>query len=108
MKLSNSNLGALHELKACTFLLEQGYTVFRNISPVGKADLVAWKKESMFLIDVGTTAAHKSKDGSIKIYSPKAKQTQCIKLNIRLLLVDQLTETIFFDSLVDKELGYEP
>ena len=98
-KLNNSNLGALHELKASTWLMEKGYEVFRNLSPVGDIDIIARHKENkeFLLIDVCTSAAHKAKDGTLKIYIPKTKQSYCKEIGIKLLVVDQYTNTIFFD-----------
>ena len=49
--------GACSELIAAVWLLEQGFEVFRNVSPDGPADLVAWKRgtDEKFLIDVKTS-----------------------------------------------------
>lgn len=45
--------GAALELEACAWLLKQRYEVFRNVSPVGKADIIIWKKgEIPKMIDV--------------------------------------------------------
>jgi Holliday junction resolvase len=46
--------GAISELIACAWLLEQGYEVFRNVSACGLADLVAFKDGATLLIDVKT------------------------------------------------------
>lgn len=56
--------GTLSELKGCVWLLEQGYDVFRNISPSGKVDIIAIKfgnPYEMMLIDV--KSALKKSDG---------------------------------------------
>ena len=55
--------GAKLELEACAWFLAKGYEVFRNVSPVGKADIVVWKKgDDPILIDVksgnGYSKAH--------------------------------------------------
>lgn len=45
--------GAMAELIACNWLLEQGYDVFRNITPAGWVDIIAWKKDNQpIFIDV--------------------------------------------------------
>ncbi len=52
----DSIVGARSELLAAAWLMELGYEVFRNVSPCGPADLVAWKRgtEAKYLIDVKT------------------------------------------------------
>lgn len=52
--------GAHSELIACAWLLAEGYEVFRNISPYGLADIIAWKDGKMLLLDVKSTVAHLS------------------------------------------------
>ena len=44
--------GALSELRACAWLLEQGYEVFRNVSDRGCIDVVALKDGETFYFDV--------------------------------------------------------
>ena len=98
-RLTGSLLGACHELKVCSWLMLQGYDVFRNVAPVGKIDLIAVHRSTkkIRLIEVGTTAAHKDKQGNIKIYIPKHKKDYCSTNRICLVCVDELTDTIFFD-----------
>jgi hypothetical protein len=48
--------GAESELKACAWLLEQGYEVFRNVSAFGVIDIVAIKDGVVRCIDVKSTA----------------------------------------------------
>lgn len=51
--LHTSVKGAINELEAATWLIQQGYEVFRNLCPVGKADIIAWKVgEPPIIIDV--------------------------------------------------------
>ena len=52
----DSILGAQSELLAAAWLMELGYEVFRNVSPCGPADLIAWKRGTLdkHLIDVKT------------------------------------------------------
>jgi len=54
--LNTCDKGAKHELLAAAWLLEQGYQVFRNVSPAGPVDLVAFDTETgeIVLIDVKT------------------------------------------------------
>jgi hypothetical protein len=46
--------GAHSELIACSWLIAQGYEVFRNVSHHGPADVVAIKNGECFLFDVKT------------------------------------------------------
>ena len=50
--LPSSAVGSIYELGAATFLMGQGWLVFRNLSPCGEADIVALRKDEMLLIDV--------------------------------------------------------
>lgn len=51
--------GTNAELKVSSWLLEQGYEVFRNVSPFGAVDIIARHPETgeLFLIDVKTKNA---------------------------------------------------
>ena len=61
-ELHNSIKGARYELLACAWLLEQGYEVFRNVSPTGKGDIIIWKKDSIpIVIDVKSAGTSKVK-----------------------------------------------
>jgi hypothetical protein len=56
--------GAVGELMASTWLLRQGYEVFRNVSPHGIADMVAWKPgEPPIMVEVRKLSLHVAKDG---------------------------------------------
>jgi Holliday junction resolvase-like predicted endonuclease len=46
--------GAMNEYTAMSWLMSQGYDVFRNASPVGRADIVAknWDTDELLWIDV--------------------------------------------------------
>lgn len=46
------DVGAKNEMIATVWLLEQGYYVFRNVSPNGPVDIVAMKGGKTFLFDV--------------------------------------------------------
>lgn len=58
--------GAWGELMASAWLIKYGYEVFRNVSPVGDADLIAWypDDDEVILIDVTTSAG--SGNGKLK------------------------------------------
>jgi predicted phosphodiesterase len=49
--------GAYSELIACTWLLRQGYEVFRNVSPLGLIDIVAIKGDVILKVDVKSANA---------------------------------------------------
>lgn len=51
-KLSSGVKGAVNELKACIWLLEQGYEVYRNVTPHGNFDLIVMKNDELIKIDV--------------------------------------------------------
>ena len=61
-----STTGTISELKAQIWLLEQGYEVFSNVRPSGKADILAWdlKANHVLKIDVKTVRVYKKADGS--------------------------------------------
>lgn len=46
------HVGARNEMVACTWLLNQGYEVFRNVSPVGEIDVIAKRGDELLLLDV--------------------------------------------------------
>ena len=49
---SKGTNGAISELLACTWLLEQGYEVFRNVSPFGDNDVVVYDKETKKTVEL--------------------------------------------------------
>lgn len=57
METPKKHRGALSEMIACAWLLQQGYEVYRNISAHGLADLVAIKEGRILQIDVKTLSA---------------------------------------------------
>lgn len=64
-ELHTSIKGAKHELLACAWFLEQGYEVFRNVAPVGKGDIIIWKKgEDPIVVDIKVSG--KSKTPQVK------------------------------------------
>lgn len=84
IELSPSITGAVAELKACAWLLKNGYEVFRNVSATGKADLVAYKDDELILIDV-TTGRFK-RDG-ITHAEYFSKEKKAYENNIKVLYV---------------------
>lgn len=61
-----SKTGAISELKAQIWLLEQGYEVFSNVKPTGIFDLIAWhrEKQQILKIDVKTVRVYNKKDNT--------------------------------------------
>lgn len=56
MVMNTMRKGALAEIKAIAWLIEQGYEVYRNISPEGPFDLIAIKPKETVYIDVKTVS----------------------------------------------------
>jgi Holliday junction resolvase-like predicted endonuclease len=52
--LDKKHKGAMSELTACSYLLNSGYEVFRNVSPFGPIDIIAIKDGKEFKLDVKT------------------------------------------------------
>ncbi len=67
--MAPSKLGSFSELIAATWLMKQGYEVYRNLSACGKVDLLAERNGELIKIDVKT--AHTRKDGSF--YRPTSE-----------------------------------
>lgn len=68
-RIGASNVGAAHELVVCVDLLRHGWTVFRNVSPVGCADLVAVRDGKIIMVEV--TTARRTAGGSLS-FSPRS------------------------------------
>lgn len=62
-KLSTKHIGAHNELAASTWLLRQGYEVFRNVSRHGDVDLIGMLEGKVELFDV--KSAVRAADGTI-------------------------------------------
>lgn len=84
--------GALSELRACVWLLEQGYEVFRNVSDCGPIDLMAVKGTEAIRIDVKTCWAYKRRDGGMSLNYPKPKTA-----GVRALLVNVITGEVMWE-----------
>jgi hypothetical protein len=54
MSPSNKHLGSQNELRACVWLIDHGYEVFRNVSAHGDTDIVAIKEGKFYRFDVKT------------------------------------------------------
>lgn len=62
-----NRLGDMAELRACAWLMQQGYEVFRNVGSTGPADLVAWNTftgDTKF-IDVKTASKRINSKGEV-------------------------------------------
>lgn len=59
MSIEHKHKGAHAELIACSWLLENGYDVFRNVSQHGKIDLIGMKDGSVTFFDVKTNNRNK-------------------------------------------------
>lgn len=57
--------GAISEHKATVWLMQQGYEVFRNVSPHGKYDIIVRDPETdtFYPVDVTTGTLYESKTG---------------------------------------------
>lgn len=63
-----NEIGAINEMRAAIWLMEQGYHVFSNVMGSGPADLIAWcpKTDKTLKIDVKTARRYQKKDGTIQ------------------------------------------
>ncbi len=66
--VSPGSVGAAHELLVCADVLKRGWTVYRNVSPHGDADLVIAKGETMLRVEVTTAVRYHT--GTVN-YPPK-------------------------------------
>ena len=80
--------GAWSEIMAMSWLIEQGYEVFRNISATGFADLVAhnFNTGKTWLVDVKTCTIYCNKDGTYYVTGSKLSAEQT-SLGVRPLYV---------------------
>lgn len=60
--------GACSELIASVWLMQQGFEVFRNVSPHGSTDVVAIKYDCTYRIDVKTANVSIMQDGTVRNY----------------------------------------
>lgn len=102
--MKQKHRGTNSELRACLWLQENGYEVFKNISPHGEVDIIIWDpdKKETHLIDVTTAHYHTCVTGNKTRQYPKFKRKYCIENKIRLLVVDHIKNEIFWDEEVEK------
>lgn len=102
--MKQKHRGTNSELRACLWLQENGYEVFKNISSHGEVDLIIWdpdKKETR-LIDVTTAHYHTCVNGDKTRQYPKFKRKECLKNRVHLLIVDHIKNEIFWDEEIEK------
>ena len=97
--MAPSKLGAYSELRATTWLMEQGYEVFRNVSPCGKTDLIAEKGGEFLRIDVKT--GNWTKTGYLSGVS-QARINKAEEDGVKLLIVMPDGKCIYGQDAVDK------
>jgi hypothetical protein len=74
MSIESKHRGSWAELTACTYLLSEGYEVFRNVSVCGPIDLLACKDGEILRIDVSSS--------SFKQLSPEQVQMGVVILRV--------------------------
>jgi hypothetical protein len=79
--MDRGNKGAYNELLATTWLLQNGYYVFRNVSPHGLVDLIAMKDNQLILIDVKASNIYNGK------YMGRTLTDDQISLGVKVLTV---------------------
>jgi hypothetical protein len=92
--------GTLSELIACSWLIKQGYEVFRNICQGGPVDLVVYdpsRREFMY-VDVKTLTINAGK-GPREYYCSSKLTPKQIALGVRLLCVHPISEGCRWISL---------
>ncbi len=92
-KLERKHRGACSEMLATAWLLQQGYEVFRNVSPFGAIDLIACDPVSheMVKVDVKTcTPSGEARQSLTYLFGKKDKR-------VKLLFVDPATNQCSWD-----------
>jgi hypothetical protein len=74
--------GGYSELVACTWLLENGYEVFRNVADRGYADLVAYRGGKVIMIDVKTVRVTRLATGEYGCLGGQALKPHQVRLGI--------------------------
>ena len=85
---SEKRKGDISEIQVCFHLMKRGYEVFRNLSCVGFADVVAINnktKEKLFL-DIKTPTSYTTKNGITKMRVNKLSNKQ-IELGVKVACV---------------------
>lgn len=88
--LSTSNVGAMAEILVCADLLSRQYEVYRNVSPNGINDVVAYKEGQYYGIDV--KSGYRKND---KLY-PYSKN---YKSDYRAIVIHRTKEIIYQPEL---------
>jgi Holliday junction resolvase-like predicted endonuclease len=96
--------GAICELQASAFLLQQGYHVFRNVCSKGPIDIVALKDGVIKKFDVKRT--HITKHGRILDRSSHKTGYQ-IKMNVEVLCVDDGGACYFEDQISQQVISID-
>lgn len=86
LKIPIKHRGAYAEHLAIIWLIKEGYEVFKNISPHGACDIVAFRNDfsEKILIDVKTTSVYRTTNKKLKICVIKPKP-QHIRGGIKIL-----------------------
>lgn len=87
--------GSANEMRACLWLLDQGYEVFRNVSQHGDVDIVALKGVETLRIDVKAANFKVLADKSIKVY----RCGKPVPAGVRILLALPNGEMIWDEDL---------
>lgn len=79
-KLAPGAVGALSELRACVWLIEEGWEVYRNVTAHGLGDIIAFRDGEMIHADVKTKTS-----GGYVSSGPRPEQ---IAAGVALIYVD--------------------
>jgi Holliday junction resolvase-like predicted endonuclease len=70
MKIGTGKKGAIAEIRAAIWLVEQGFDVYRNVMPNGVFDLIAIRGDEILKVDVTTilcnNAVHRKKQAKVR------------------------------------------
>ena len=92
VKVSFGIKGSINEHLASAWLMKNGYDVFKNVAPVGRADLVAknWQTGEMIFVDVKSESYDPDHcNGVTEMSKRAARQAEKYKeSNIKYLVVE--------------------
>ena len=93
--------GDMSEIKAVSFLLDNGFDVFRNLSSTGPVDIIMLDtiNKKVILVDVKTQSP--AKTTKIQYIPNKTKIQQ--KLDVQFLFYDKNTDTFTWEKDVVNE-----
>jgi hypothetical protein len=94
--MCTSKRGAIGEYMAANWLLACGYEVFKNLTPSGAIDIIAWKDGEMHLIDVSV-----AKKNYLGKYSDCKKQaaTKGASIGVKILYVLEDGECVWREDM---------